>query len=173
MLSFWRWLPTFVGFPVGGLLAVETVGAAGNLGEGLAAGALAGLAIGLAQAWALGRWQWAVATAVGCSIGIGVGIAITGGETSSADLVGLGAVTGLFVGLAQAPLLDAVNGAIARVWPAILSAGWALGWLTTSSIGVDVERGYVAFGSSGAIVVTVITGLALRSMKGSRVGVTS
>ena len=32
--------------------------------------------------------------------------------------------------------------------------GWSLGWLTTSAVIVDIERGYAVFGSSGAIVVT-------------------
>ena len=46
----------------------------------------------------------------------------------------------------------------------MVSGAWALGWLTTWAIGVDVERGYAVFGSSGAVVVTVITGLVLRRL---------
>lgn len=36
---------------------------------------------------------------------------------------------------------------------------WALGWTVTSSIGVDVERQYVVFGSAGAITVMALSGL--------------
>ena len=36
----------------------------------------------------------------------------------------------------------------------MVSGSWGLGWLTTWAIGVDVERGYAVFGSSGAVVVT-------------------
>ena len=44
---------------------------------------------------------------------------------------------------------------------ATTSAAWALGWLTTANVIVDAERGYVTFGASGALIVTVITGLVL------------
>jgi hypothetical protein len=36
------------------------------------------------------------------------------------------------------------------------------GWIATASIGVDIERGYHVFGSAGAVLVTVLTGLVLR-----------
>ena len=39
------------------------------------------------------------------------------------------------------------------------AGGWALAWLTTSAVIVDIDRGYAVFGSSGAAVVTVLTGL--------------
>jgi hypothetical protein len=34
---------------------------------------------------------------------------------------------------------------------------WALGWTVTTAIGVDVESQYTVFGSSGALVVTLLT----------------
>jgi hypothetical protein len=46
-------------------------------------------------------------------------------------------------------------------WAAVVSAAWAVAWTVTTSIGVDVERGYVVFGSSGGVVATLLTGLAL------------
>ncbi len=39
----------------------------------------------------------------------------------------------------------------------MLAGVWALGWTITSAIGVDVERQYTVFGSSGAIAVTLVT----------------
>jgi len=32
-----------------------------------------------------------------------------------------------------------------------------LGWVVTTAIGVDVESQYTVFGSSGALVVTIVT----------------
>jgi hypothetical protein len=46
----------------------------------------------------------------------------------------------------------------------VTAAGWSLGWLVTSQVIVDIERGHHVFGSSGALLVTVLTGLALRRM---------
>ena len=45
----------------------------------------------------------------------------------------------------------------AFVWAPVLAGVWALGWTITSAIGVDVERQYTVFGSSGAITVTLLT----------------
>ena len=42
---------------------------------------------------------------------------------------------------------------------------WALGWTVTTSIGVDVERQYVVFGSAGAIAVTALLGLLLEWLR--------
>jgi hypothetical protein len=47
-------------------------------------------------------------------------------------------------------------GAVAFLWAPALVGVWALGWTITSAIGVDVERQYAAFGSSGAVAVTLV-----------------
>jgi hypothetical protein len=47
-------------------------------------------------------------------------------------------------------------------WTALVSIAWGLGWLTTANVIVDAESGYIIFGSSGALVVTVLTGLGIR-----------
>jgi hypothetical protein len=39
----------------------------------------------------------------------------------------------------------------------LLAAIWALGWVVTTAIGVQVDERFTVFGSSGAIVVTVLT----------------
>jgi hypothetical protein len=71
-----------------------------------------------------------------------------------------GLVTGAAVGAAQATLLTRGAGAVA--WTAVSAAGWSLAWLATWATIVDIERGYTIFGSSGAVLVTVLTGLTLR-----------
>lgn len=45
---------------------------------------------------------------------------------------------------------------------------WPLAWLVTSAVIVDQERGFHMFGSSGALVATVVTGLALRRVLPAR-----
>jgi hypothetical protein len=39
-----------------------------------------------------------------------------------------------------------------------VALAWPLGWMVTWAVGVDVERGYAVFGSTGALVLTAITG---------------
>jgi hypothetical protein len=156
-----RWLVTFLGFPLGGLLS-ELVGPVDAPGAAIAGGVLSGLTVGAVQAWALrperiAPGPWIVATAVGFGVGLGIGAAAVDYGTSAGDLAVQGAVCGLAVGLAQALVLRARVGAVAFVWAPALAGVWALGWTITSAIGVDVERQYTVFGSSGAIVVTLLT----------------
>jgi hypothetical protein len=156
-----RWLITFVGFPLGGLLS-ELVGPVDAPTAAIAGGALTGLTIGAVQSWALRPERipagpWIAATAVGFAVGLGVGAAAVDYGTSMGDLAVQGAVCGLGVGLAQAVVLRERLGAAAFLWAPALAGIWALGWTITAAIGVDVERQYTVFGSSGAIVVTLIT----------------
>jgi hypothetical protein len=156
-----RWLVTFVGFPLGGLLA-ELVGPVDAPAAAIVGGALTGLTVGAVQAWALrpegiAPAPWVVATATGFAVGLGIGAAAVDYGTSTADLALQGAVCGLGVGMAQALVLRERLGSIAFVWAPALAGVWALGWSITSAIGVDVEQQYTVFGSSGAIAVTLVT----------------
>lgn len=157
-----RWLVTFVGFPLGGLLAELVIGPVDSLGSAVAGGVLTGLVLGSVQAWALGPERvapaaWVGATAAGFAVGLGVGAAAVDYGTSAADLALQGAVCGLVVGAAQAAVLRDRVGPRALVWAPALAVIWALGWTITTAIGVDVESQYTVFGSSGAIVVTLLT----------------
>lgn len=161
-MTFTRWIPTFLAFPIGGLLAIETIGSLDGPVSAAAGGLLAGAVIGTGQWLALrargmGR-RWIAHTAVAMSAGTGVAAVLTGAGTELQDLALTGLVAGAAVGAAQSALLGAGR------WTAITAASWTLGWIATASIGVDVERGYIVFGSAGAILVTVLTGLALRRM---------
>jgi hypothetical protein len=42
-----------------------------------------------------------------------------------------------------------------------VAVAWPIGWTVTWAVGVDVERGYAVFGSTGALVFATITGLAM------------
>jgi hypothetical protein len=157
-----KWLVTFVGFPLGGLLAELVVGPVDGIGVALLGGAISGLVLGSVQAWALHRngvipELWAGATAAGFAVGLAVGASTVGYGTSMSDLALQGAITGLAVGIAQGAVLAAKAGKVAFVWPPLLAGVWALGWTITSAIGVDVEKQYTVFGSSGAITVTILT----------------
>ncbi len=41
---------------------------------------------------------------------------------------------------------------------------WALGWIVTTAAGIGVDRRFTNFGASGAIVVTILSGLLLAQM---------
>jgi hypothetical protein len=172
-MTFKRWLPTFLAFPVGGFLAIETVGSLDGVASGAAGGLIAGAIIGAGQWLALrsgrvGR-RWVAHTAVAMSAGTALATVVTGAGTEVADLMVTGLVAGAAVGAAQSPLLGAGR-LVAAAWTGVTAGSWALGWLTSSFIGLDVERGYHVFGSSGAVVVTVLTGLALRRILAARSG---
>ena len=160
-MTFKRWLPTFLAFPIGGLLAFETVGSITNAGTAAAAGLLAGAVIGTCQWLALrdhgidGRWP--LVTAAAMAAGAALAAQATHAGTDVSDLVLTGAVAGAAVGTAQAALLNRPQ------WAAVTAASWALAWLVSAGVlAQQADEGFVVFGSSGALVATVLTGLALR-----------
>jgi hypothetical protein len=82
---------------------------------------------------------------------------ITGAGTHLADRIHTGAVNGAAVGTAQAALLNNPQ------WAVVTAASWALAWLISAGVlAQQADEGFVVFGSSGALVATVLTGLALR-----------
>ncbi len=153
-----RWLPTFLAFPLAGLLAVTVVGSTTSVGSAVVAGALAGAVIGTGQWLALrtrgvSPW-WVPATAAGMSAGTALAVQLTGAGTGVADLVVTGLVAGAAVGLAQGLVLRSV-----LLWSGTVALAWAAAWFTTAQVIVDADRGYVVFGASGALLATVVTGL--------------
>ena len=164
MTTFLRWLPTFLAFPIGGLLAIETIGSLDNAATAAAGGLLVGAIVGLAQWLALRSHgigpQWVAYTAGAMAVGAAISAALTGAGTERADVMLAGLVTGAAVGGAQSAVL-ARGLRVALAWTAATAVAWSLGWLVTSSVIVDMERGHHIFGSSGALLVTVLTGLAL------------
>jgi hypothetical protein len=172
----WRfflwWMLTFLGFPLGGVLALLVVGSIEGAASGALAGALAGAVIGAAQWLVLRRYLsvgpgWVLATALGVAIGDGVGALLTGAGTRIGDLLVTGLATGVAVGLSQWALLRGRVRA-ANLWVPVAVA-WPIGWTVTWAVGVDVERGYAVFGSTGALVFAAITGLAMLLMLRDRI----
>jgi hypothetical protein len=166
MRGLWlRWLPTFVGFIVGGALATAVVGRVDSLGAAAVGGALAGIVIGSGQWLVLRRrlpqagW-WIAATAAGQAIGLAAGAALVGYGTEPGELAVQGAVTGLAIGGLQALVLRR-NGTSWYWWALAMPPLWALGWTVTWAGGIHVDEQFTNFGAYGAIVVTALSGLLL------------
>ena len=170
-MSLLRWLPTFLAFPLGGFLALLLFGSSASPLVALGGGVIVGATIGGAQWLALGRvagWRWFAATTIAVAVGSVAASLLIGPPTSLAAAGMTGLAVGAFVGIAQALVLATRAGA--RVaWALTVTASWTLGWLMTSFVIVDLDRGQFVFGASGAIVATVITGVVLRAILGRRV----
>jgi hypothetical protein len=169
-MSLVRWAITIVGFPVGGFLAIQFVSIADGPLAAAVAGLIAGAVIGTAQWLALHPvvtpW-WIAATAGGMGAGLALGSIVTDSATSTGSLIVTGAIAGALVGLAQGLL---VKGGPRRalVWAVTVGSTWAAGWAITTLVIVDQQRGYAVFGLSGALLVTIVTGLVLKLVLGAR-----
>jgi hypothetical protein len=169
----WRfflwWMLAFLGFPIGGELALLVVGPVEGAVSGALGGALAGAVIGAAQWLVIRRYlrvgpEWIVATALGVAIGDALGALLTGAGTGIGALLITGLATGGAVGLLQWGLFLRGRLLAAGMWVPVVAIAWPLGFSVTWAIGVDVERGYYVFGASGALVFAAVTGLAMLLM---------
>ena len=158
----WLWpVAILLGFPIGGLIADLVVDGVDSVGTALVGGLIAGAIIGAAEWFALRRWVswlWIPATSVGMAAGLTAGAAIVDYGISRGDVVVIGAVTGVGVGVLQALVLarHRISGAL---WWAVANPPlWGLGWLVTSYvITTNVEEQFTNFGGSGAIVFGLVT----------------
>src|SRR4051794_13772717 len=157
------WMPTFFGFPAGGL-AAEVVGRVDSPGPAFAGGAITGAILGFAQWLGMRRTgpspaAWIIATAVGFTVGLGLAANATNYDTTLGALATQGAICGAVIGAAQATVLYRKLGRMVVAWPVVLAGSWALGWTITYSVGIDVDAQYTLFGSSGALVATALTSI--------------
>ena len=147
------------------MLGTFAVGHVDNLVSAVAGGVLLGAVLGFAQAalssGRLPRLRWTGATVLGAGAGVGAGAVAVGYATTLADLAAGGLVTGIIVGVAQAAALP--RGVRLRwTWAVLTAALWPLAWVITTLVGVKVGEQFIVFGSSGAIVYTILAGLALQ-----------
>ncbi len=162
----WAWaLAVLLGFPVAGYLANVLVGAVDSIGTALLGGLVAGVVAGAAQWLALRRvvsWLWILATSVGMGVGLAVGAALVDYGIGRGDLMLMGAVTGVAVGVLQALVL-ARHGVSDPVWWALVNPiAWALAWLVSSYvISANIDERFTNFGASGCLVFLVLTGVVL------------
>ena len=162
-----RWLPTFLSFPLGGLLSQLALGPINNALSAAIAGAIVGAFLGLSQWWALRpigvTFDWAWATAVSLMIASPIAGLVTQFETSVAALTTWGLVAGGLVGLGQF-LTQRRGMAKTLIWVTCVSATWALAWFISANVIVDAESSYAIFGSTGAIVATALLLFAIKPL---------
>ena len=157
-------------FPIGGFIADLVVDGVDSLGAALAAGAITGVLIGAAEWFALRKWVswlWIPATTVGMAVGLAAGAALVEYGIDRADVVLMGAVTGVGVGVAQALVFARDGISDAYWWAVAIPPAWAFGWLVTSYvISTNVDERYPIFGASGAVVFGLLTWLLLAFLLG-------
>jgi hypothetical protein len=162
----WAWpVAILIGFPIGGLLADLAVDGVDSVGAALVAGLIAAAVAGAAQWFALREWVswlWIPATMVGMAVGLAAGSALVDYGIDRGDIVLMGAVTGIGVGVMQSLVL-ARRGIPGWFWWAVANPLlWALGWLVTSYvISKNVKEQFAIFGAGGALVFGLLTWLFL------------
>ena len=100
-------------------------------------------------------------------LGLAAGAALVDYGMDRGDVVLMGAVTGVGVGVLQALVLarDRIPGA--HWWAVAIPPAWALGWLVTSYvITTNVKEQFAVFGGSGALVFGLLTWLLLAFLLG-------
>ena len=136
-----------------------------SVGTALVGGLIAGVIIGAAGWFGLRRqvsWLWIPATSVGMAVGLAAGAALVDYGIYRGDLLLMGAVTGLGVGVLQALVLARHRIPGAFWWALVNPPAWALAWLVTSYvITANVKEQFAVFGGSGAIVFGLLTWLLL------------
>jgi hypothetical protein len=162
----WLWpVAVLVSFPLGGYLADLVVDGVDSVGAALVGGLIAGWIIGAAEWFALRRWVswlWIVATSIGMAAGLTAGAALVDYGISRGDLLLMGAITGLGVGVLQALVLSRSGVSGAFWWALANLPAWALGWLVTSYVITrNVKDQFTNFGASGALVFGLLTWLLL------------
>jgi hypothetical protein len=99
---------------------------------------------------------------VGLAVGLAAGAALVNYGISRGDVVLMGAISGVGVGVLQAVVLarDHIPGA---VWWAVANPpAWALGWFVTSYVITrNIDERFTNFGASGALVFALLTWLLL------------
>lgn len=168
------WTAGFLSFPIAGVAGTAAAGRVDTLAAGLVAGVVTGLVLGAGQSlFSSGRIdprRWIPATAVGMGLGLAVGATAVGFGTTRGDLAVMGAITGLFLGCAQALALPART-KHRWAWAAAMPGLWALGWtVTTTVIGSNVDQQFTTFGASGALTASALSGLLLHQLLPGRVG---
>ena len=160
-----RWVVAVVAFPIGGYLGHLIAGPAATAPAAFVSGLVAGAIIGLGQGLALKlpvqalvTWSAVTAvTAVALALALAGLTAIIGQIETIPDAIFLGAASGLLIGAGQAALLVRQRVRSAWTWVLASTAAWAIGWLVTASIGVDLEAGWPVYGLSGALASQLST----------------
>jgi hypothetical protein len=158
------WTAGFLAFPLAGVAGSAVAGRVDSPLAALFGGTVTGLVIGAGQALVSRRRldprRWVPATAIGMGLGLLSGAALVGYRTSLAELALMGALTGVFLGIAQAIALPRQT-RIRWVWAGAIPILWALGWTTTTLGGIAVDQQFTVFGAYGAVTFSALSGLLL------------
>ncbi|HEX6580744.1 MAG TPA: hypothetical protein VF195_07725 [Actinomycetota bacterium] len=132
----WLWpFAILVSLPIGGYVADLAVDAIDSVGAALGGGLIVGAIVGVAEWLALRRWVswvWVPATIAGMAAGLVAGAALVDYGIGRPDLVLMGAVNGLAVGVVQALVLARHRVPGAFWWAVANPPAWALGWFVSS-----------------------------------------
>ncbi|MFG6492871.1 hypothetical protein [Microbacterium sp. P03] len=156
------WIASFVAFPVAGVAASAAVGRVDSTGDALLGGAIVGLVVGAAQAFAswrrLSLVRWTLATSSGMALGLAAGTLTVGFATTLPALATVGSLSGAVVGAAQALALPRQLGWARLLWIPASVTIWTSGWTVTTLAGVRVDEQFAVFGATGALVATLLSG---------------
>jgi hypothetical protein len=163
----WHWAAFAFAFPISGLIGWTVSGPVDAPAAALIGGLITGAGVGAGQ-WLAAREVfgdgrvWIVTSGVAYAAGLSVAAAAVDYATDIGSLVAMGAISGLFLGVGQGLAL-ALRGRkrLALAWAAAMPVLMALGWTTSTLIGVDVDEQFTVFGAAGAIVFTLLSGLVL------------
>ena len=160
-----RWTPTFLAFPIGGLLAKLIFGPANTVIKSVGGGLIVGLVVGLIQYLSLKNYgistSWVVATALAATLGALINSYAFSFKFDSASLAGSGLVAGVLIGIAQS-LSQTRDLKFVTIWTLSTAIAWSLAWFITSRVIVDPEAQYHVYGSSGALLTTIGLGIVLK-----------
>ena len=94
--------------------------------------------------------------------GLAVGAALVDYSIDRADLMLMGAITGLGVGVLQALVLTRQGFAGAAWWAVVNPPTWAVAWLISSYvISANIDERFTNFGASGVLLYALVTALLL------------
>ena len=167
----WRWVPTFLAFPLSGLLAQLALGPIKSFWAAAVSGAMVGVTLGLAQWWALKplkvSFAWAWATGVSMMVASVLAGLATQFATDIYSLTIWGVMAGAIVGLGQ--IATQRRGWMkSLIWSASVSLTWGLAWFISANVIVDAESSYAIFGSTGAIAATILLSVAINPVLSSK-----
>jgi hypothetical protein len=150
-------------FPLAGYAGWGVGGHVDDVMPALIGGAITGAGVGLVQ-WMFLRRDldmgpvWILGTSVAFAVGLVIGSTVVDFKVTAGDLALMGAITGAPIGIAQGFLLRS-KFSLWHVWMVAMPAMFALAWLTSESIGVDVANQFTVFGASGSLVFGLLAGL--------------
>jgi hypothetical protein len=161
----WEWVAVALAFPVAGYIGRQISGPIDTVAAGLIGGAITGAGLAAVQWWAakgtLGRAApWISSGAAGYAVGLAAGAALVGYDTDLGSLALMGLVSGASLGAAQGLVLARQGQrGLAAAWAAAMPVLFALGWISSTTIGVKVEDQFTVFGAAGALVFMLLSGL--------------